>query len=795
MIKNYFKIAWRNLIRNKSYAVINIIGLSLGVACSILIFVLVTYHLSFDTFHKNKDRVYRIVTEWHDGDINYSPAVPSPVGKAVRSEFTFAEKTARVIDYEGVLISIPGTNEVKKFEEETGVAFVEPEFFDILDFPLVEGNKNQVLKNPNSAIITEKLAKKYFGKDAAIGKIIRFDNKINFTVTGILKDIPINTDRKQEIYFSYENLKDHNKWIAGDSSWGGVYSGSQLFTLLKPSVTVAQVNTQLKNIVQKYYSDRDKKVWQFRLQPLSDIHFNPDLNGYADKKYLWALAFIGIFLVVTACVNFINLATAQALNRSKEIGIRKVLGSLKRHLFWQFIIETAIITLFAVVLAYLFAEIAMPFLNQLFETQIKIRLFSNWQLPVFLLVVSSVVVFLSGSYPGMVLARFQPVAALKSKLSQKHIGGFSLRRILVITQFAISQMLIIGTIVVASQIHYSKNSDLGFKRNSIVVVPVPTNDLASMNTLANRLKSVAGVENVSLCFQPPAANSNNTTSVKFENNAEEEHWSTNVKAGDDQYMKTFNLQLVAGRNFYKSDTAMEFVVNETFVKKLNLKSPDQILGKMARINGIKAPIVGVVKDFYNYSFHSEISPVCFYSDYDRYSNCVLQINMQNVKPIMTAVEKIWNETYHEYLYNASFLDERIAEFYQLDSIMLSLIQFFACIAIFIGCLGLYGLVSFMALRKTKEIGVRKVLGAGVKSIVWMFGKEFTTLLLIAFVIAAPLAWWAMHRYLQDFTYRIDIGAWIFLSSIGFTFVIALVTVGYRSLKASLANPVKSLRTE
>jgi ABC-type antimicrobial peptide transport system permease subunit len=326
-------------------------------------------------------------------------------------------------------------------------------------------------------------------------------------------------------------------------------------------------------------------------------------------------------------------------------------------------------------------------------------------------------------------------------------------------------------------------------------VPIPSNDLASMNTLANRLRSVAGVENVSLCFQPPAANSNNTTGVIFENNADEEHWSANVKTGDDQYLKTFNLQLVAGRNFYKSDTAREFVVNETFVKKLNLKSPDQIIGKMARINGIKAPIVGVVKDFYNYSFHTEISPVCFFSDYNNYSSCVLQINMTNVKPTLAAVEKIWNETYHEYLYSARFLDDRIAEFYQLDSIMLSLIQFFACIAIFIGCLGLYGLVSFMALRKTKEIGVRKVLGAGVKSILWMFGKEFATLLIIAFVIAAPLAWWAMHKYLQDFTYRIDIGAWIFLVAIAFTFLIALVTVGYRSVKASLANPVKSLRTE
>jgi ABC-type antimicrobial peptide transport system permease subunit len=795
MIKNYFKIAWRNLKRNKAYAFINIVGLSLGIACSILIFVLVSYHLSFDTFHINKDRVYRIVTEWHDGGINYSPAVPSPVGKAVRSEFTFAEKTARVIDYAGVLISIPGSSEVKKFEEKTGVAFVEPEFFDILDFPLVKGDKNQVLKNPNSAIISEKLANKYFGKEEAVGKVIRFDNNINFTITGILKDIPSNTDRTQEIYLSYENLKEHSKWLAGDSSWGGVYSGSQLFTLLKPSVTVAQVNTQLKSIVQKYYKDRDKNIWVFRLQPLADIHFNPDLNGYADKKYLWALSFIGVFLIITACVNFINLATAQALNRSKEIGIRKVLGSLKSQLFWQFITETAIITMFAVMLACAFAQIALPFLNELFETQIKIQLFSSWQLPVFLLVISMLVVFLSGSYPGMVLARFQPVAALKARLSQKNIGGFSLRRVLVITQFAISQMLIIGTIVVASQIHYSKNSDLGFNRSSIAVVPVPSDDITKMNTLKTRLASLPGVENVSLCYQPPAANSNNTTDLKFDNNAESEHWGVNVKTADDQYLKTFQLKLVAGRNLYPSDTAREFLVNETFVKKLNIKSPDQIIGKTATINGIKAPIVGVVKDFYNYSFHTEISAVCFFTDTHNYGNCALQINMKNKKPIMAAVEKIWNETYHEYLYSSKFLDERIAEFYELDSIMLSLIQFFACIAIFIGCLGLYGLVSFMALRKTKEIGVRKVLGAGVNSILWMFGKEFTTLLVIAFVIAAPLAWWAMHKYLQDFTYRINLGAWIFLAAIGFTFLIALGTVGYRSLKASLANPVKSLRTE
>lgn len=794
MIRNYFKIAWRNLKRNRAYAMINIVGLSLGITCSILIFQLVSYHLSFDTYHAQKDRIYRIVTEWHDENVGHSPAVPQPLGKAFRTDYTFAEHTARVIDYRDILISIPGTDN-KKFEEEEGAVFAEPAIFNILNLTLVKGNPNTILVQPNEAVITEKVASKYFGDEGAMGKTIRFDNKINFTITGILKDLPSNTDRRQEIYLSYGNLKDHNSWIAGDSSWGGVYSGSQCFTLLKKGVTAAQVDKALPQMVNKFYTGRDQKIWKFKLQPISDIHFNPDFNGYADKKYLWALFFIGVFLIVTACVNFINLATAQALNRSKEIGIRKVLGSERSQLFWQFIAETTLITFCAVIMAYMMAEIAMPFLNRLFETEITLQLFSNWQLPVFLFAISAIVIFLSGSYPGLVLSRFQPVAALKSRLSQKHIGGFSLRRVLVITQFAISQILIIGTIVVSSQIKYSKTTDLGFNKNAIVVIPVPSDDKVKMNTLTTRLAGMPGIENRTLCFQPPASSSNNTTDIIYENKPEAERWGVNIKAVDDQYLKTFGLKLIAGRNVFPADTVREYMVNEAFVKKLNLSGPQDIIGKTIKVNGRSAPIVGVVNDFYNYSFHNAISPVCFMTDPGSYSLCALQLNAKNTKQTLAGVEKIWNETYPEYLYSSEFLDERIAEFYELDSIMLSLIQFFSCVAIFIGCLGLYGLVSFMAVRKTKEIGVRKVLGAGIRNILWMFGKEFSTLLVIAFAIAAPLAWWAMYKYLQDYNYKITIGLWIFVTAIGSTFLIALLTVGYRSLKASFANPVNSLRTE
>ena len=792
MIKNYIKIAWRNLKRNKAYAFISVVGLALGVTCGILIFTLITYHLSFDNFHKNSDRVYRLYTEWHDDGIGRSQGVPQPLGKTFRNDFALAEQTARVISFHDNLITITQGNQVKKFNEEDGVAFTEAGYFDILNFPLLKGDKKTVLVKPGEAIVTEKTARKYFGDADPIGKVIRLDNKVNFTITGVLKDLPANTDRKQQVYVSYGNMDEYTDKRREDN-WGGVFSGSEVFTLLKPSTTLVSANEAMALIVKKHYTGRDLKVWKFKLQPLSDIHFNSDLDGYADKKYLWALFFIGLFLIITACVNFVNLATAQALNRAKEIGVRKVLGSLPRQLFWQFIAETALITLVAVIVAVALSFITLPVINNLFHSQMAFELS---QLGVFIVLISILVVFLSGSYPGLVLARFQPILALKNKLSQKHVGGFSLRRILVVTQFSISQVLIIGAIIIVSQLHYSQTADLGFNKDAVVLLPIPQNDKAKLSTLHNRINEVQGVEKSSYCYRPPASQSNNSTDVRFNHRAEDEHWGINTKPGDENFLSTFGIKLVAGRNFFPADTTREFLVNETFVKKLNLK-PQDVIGKMLSVNGrsTTAPIVGVVKDFYNYSFHTEISAICIMPDYRSYSTLAIKINMRNAQSSLAAFEKIWNETFPEELYSYQFLDDSVGKFYEMDNIQLKLVEAFAGIAILIGCLGLYGLVSFMAVRKTKEIGVRKVLGADTQHILWLFGKEFTYLLLIAFVIAAPLAWWVMHNYLQDFKYRITIGPGIFLASILSTFIIASITVGYRSIMAATANPVKSLRSE
>ncbi|MFC3196060.1 ABC transporter permease [Parapedobacter deserti] len=794
MIKTDFRIALRNIKRNKSYALINVLGLALGIASALIIFAMVSYHLSFDNFHPQQDRIYRLVTEWHDDGVNRSAGVPRPLGKTYREDFNFSDYTARKVDYRRVMIAVPDAGDDKRFVEESGIAYTEPEFFKIFDFPLSRGDSSKVLRQPNEIILTERMAQKYFGESDPIGKTLRINNRTDYVVKGILQDFPVNTDVQQEFFVSYHELTLDGM----DTNWLGVFSGSKCYTRLKDGVTAEQVTKALVGLSHRIYEGRDKDIWQFKLQPLSDVHFNPDFDGYVNKSYLWALLIIGLFLMVTAAINFTNLATAHAINRAKEIGVRKVLGSNRKQLFWQFMAETALITLISLVFAYGLALVILPGINGLLGTEVQLHLFSSWQLPVFLVSTAIFMVFLSGSYPGLVLADFRPVQALRNQVTQREIGGLSLRRVLVIGQFVISQVLIIGTLIIASQIRYTRETDLGFDKEAIVNLSIPdAGNAAKMKTLQHRLSAINGVKHVSLNFQPPASGSNNSTDIRYDNRPDTERWSINMKFADDRYLSTFNIPLVAGRNFFPSDTVKEFLVNETFVKNLHLASPEQVIGKRISVNGDEnqGTIVGVVKDFHNYSLHSEKDAICIMPSTANYFNCSIKLQGQQLASSMAAFERLWKETYPDYVYSYGFLDESIAEFYELDNIMLNLIQGFALVAILIGCLGLYGLIAFMALHKTKEIGVRKVLGATVPQILWLFGREFAKLLVIAFVIAAPIAWLGMDRYLADFSYRITVGPGIFLSAIGLTLAIAALTVGYRSIRAAVVNPVDSLRHE
>ena len=795
MIKNYFKIAWRNLLKNKSYAFINVMGLALSITCGILIFSLVKYHLSFDNFHANADRIYRIVTEQHRDNVSYTEGVPGPLGKALRTDYAFTEKVARIVMYDEQLITINTATGIKKFKEKGGTAFTEPEYFSIFNFPLVKGDINTALNEPNTAVVTERIAKKYFGNEDPVNKIFRVENKVDCKITGVLKDLPANTDQKAEIYVSYASLKEYDEWLAKDDSWGGIESAMHCYALLKPGVQPETVENVLPAYVKKFRA-KSKNVHHYKLQPLADIHFNPHYGGAMEKRNLWVLSLIGFFLIITACVNFINLATAQALNRSKEVGVRKTLGSLRIQLFWQFITETGLITVIATVIAYGLSWIALPYVNDWFGIQVSLNILTSPQLPLFMLLLAVLVTFFSGSYPGIILSGFKPVEAIKGRSGQQNVGGLNTRRSLIVTQFAISQVLMIGMIVVMSQMRYAKRSDLGFNKDAIVMIPFASGaDSTAAETLQNRFAAIPGVQKVSLCFTAPLDEEGWTTSLRYDNHTEDENFRVSFKAADQFYLSTFDLKLVAGRNFFPSDTVREYVVNETMLDKLGIRSPNNIIGKTLRVDGTPAPIVGVVKDFHDKSFHEDINAICISSKSGLFKSFAVKINMANSKTTLAALEKAWSNMSPNNIYEAKFLDESIAAFYETEDLMLKLVQVFSFIAIFIGCLGLYGLVSFMAAQKTKEIGIRKVLGSSVTQIVWLFGKEFSRLIIIAFVVATPLAWWAMNTWLQDFKFRISISIWFFVIAVLITFIVAALTVSYQAIKAAIANPVKSLRTE
>ncbi|MBO9151265.1 ABC transporter permease [Chitinophaga sp. GCM10012297] len=796
MLMNYFKTALRTLQRNKAYTLVNILGLTLGLACAILIFSLVKFHLSFDNFHEGKERIYRVLTAVQGGQMTWQPGVPPPLAEAMRNDYAFIEEAGRVATFKDQLVSVPQEVSVKKFQEEAGFSFADPSFFRIMHYPLAKGS---LMAKPNTAVITERIAEKYFGNTNAIGRSIRVinrfnNNKLEFRVTGILQNLPANTDRRQEVYLSYQNLHDFHRGFAEDN-WYQTSAIHQSYFRLKPGATAAEAANVLPAFSDKHYNPQQENRFRFSLQPLSDIHFNTGIDGKVDRQHLWALSLTGLFLVITACVNFINLATAQALSRSKEIGIRKVLGSLRLQLFRQFITETAIIATTAMVLAFVLSISILPYVNQLFGTQLSIHLFSDVQLMLFLPVLLLAVIFFAGSYPGLILAGFQPVAALKGKLSHRHAGGLNVRKGLVVTQFAISQLLIIGTLVIANQMRYAKQADLGFRKDAMVMLPVPVRDQASTGTLNALLAAAPGVEGLTFCGEEPAGHETYITNIRYAGREKSEDFSIYLKGADARYVPVFGLQLAAGRNLSPIDTSKEYLVNETTVKKLGLSSPEQAINQPVRIDGSQGLIVGVVKDFHNRSFHEPIIPICLTSGTGWYGRCAVKVDASRLSAAMPAIEAAWNKTFPDHLYKYDFLDEKIARFYQLDDMLLRLIQFFAAVAILIGCMGLYGLMSFMAAQKTKEVGVRKVLGASVQNILWLFGKEFGKLLLIAFVIAAPVAWYVMTDWLQNFAYRIRIGVGIFALAILVTVVVAVVSIGYRSVQAALMNPMRSLRSE
>jgi putative ABC transport system permease protein len=798
MYKSYFKIGWRNLVRNKNYAIINVAGLALSMTCAILIFSLVKHHLNFDKFHSNTERIYRIVVELHRDVIAYQSNLPSPLGGYFRNDHTSGEKVARVFTDQNVLITIKKGDELIKFTEPDGLAFIESEFFEIFNFPMLRGSHSTALREANTAILTETAARKYFGDADPVGEVFWLANKLTFTITGVLKDLPTNTDFNAQIYVSYASLKSYDPWLAHDvDGWGGIRDGMKCYTLLKPGIQPAQVEEALQPYV-KRFRPNSKNVHHYKLQPLADVHFNAQYGGAMDKGKLWTLSIIGLFLLITACLNFINLATSQALKRSKEVGVRKVLGSLKRQLFWQFITETAIIATLGIFFAITLASLLVPYANALLNIRIPLNLFADGITVAFGLALGAIITILAGYYPALILSGFQPVAALKGKLSQHSIGGFNVRRTLIITQFVISQVLIIGMIVVMNQMRFVKQSDLGFDKEAIVMIDMGIDSTRTKaNIVKNEISRLPGIEKISLCSAAPASAHGWGNSIQFDGSQEQVNFRTSIKLVDADYFSTFNLSLVAGRALTPSDTAKEMVVNEAMIRKLNLSSPEDAIGKIIAANSgsMTAPIVGVVKDFHDQSFHEDISPILLTTSIYDYSSYAVKLSLEDARSTLAAIEKIWLQQHPDQLFTYEFLDDHIAHFYDAEETMLNSIQVFSFVAIFIGCMGLYGLVSFMVAHKTKEVGIRKILGGSMTDIHWIFSKEFIQLILIAAMVAIPIGWWSMQNWLQGFEFQAPITVWTFVMAILGTVFIAACTVSYMVVKGAMTNPVNSLRSE
>ncbi len=804
MIKNYFKTAIRNLKRNKSFAIINILGLAVGIAACLLIFLVIQFETSFDNFHRDKKDIYRLGSEFHNQDgVSYSAGVPFPVGKALRIDYPQLKQVASIYRDNDNQVTIPGetTIQTKKFTEHD-IYFTEPEFFKIFSFPWLTGEAKTSLSEPNTVVLTRETAEKYFGDwKTAIGKTIIFKNKYTYKITGILDNPPANTDFPLKIVISYASLKSAGLGDHVDTDWVSIFGDAYTFVVLPPELSQKKFNANLASFTKKHKPAEYAKDG-IVLQPLREVHFDDRFGNYNhtfSRQLITTLLVIGIFLVIIACVNFINLATAQAINRSREVGVRKVLGSNRAQLAFQFISETAIITVFAILMAVGIAAVTLSFLNKLLDAQIAFSLLTNPALILFLLAAMVVITLLSGIYPAMVLSGFNPINALKSRVTAKMVGGLSLRRGLVVMQFTIAHILIIGTIIVVGQTDFFRNASLGFDKAAIINVPVPGDSIShtKIDFLRTQLLQNPDITNVAFSYASPSDNSNWSSDFKFDHAPKATNFGANLKWADADYFKTYRLQFVAGRPYYPSDTVREFVVNEKLLKKLGIKDPKEAIGKQLDFwNGIKvANIVGVIKDFNSTSLRNPIAPVVLSTWKDVYQVINIKIKPGREKETLAFVEKLWNGSFPDYVYRYGFLDEKIAGFYRQEDQLSKLYKIFAGIAIFISCLGLYGLVSFMAAQRIKEVGIRKVLGASAANIVYMFSKEFTVLILVAFVIAAPIAWYIMNKWLQDFSYRITPGIGVFVLAIAGSMVIAWLTVGYRAIKAAIANPVKSLRAE
>jgi putative ABC transport system permease protein len=793
MIQNYLKFTLRNLAKHRVYSAINVIGLGIGMAGAIIIFQLVKYHLSVDRFHANADRAYRVVVDLHleDGSVENERGSAYLLHETLKKEFSYVQDAA-YLAHKDLTLSVTEGGRAKKFLEKENAAFTNADFFKIFDYKWVSGNAS-ALNVPNQAIITARYAGKYFGTANPIGKIIRVNNAESVVIAGVVADYPDQTDFRQDIFISLPTLK---KVVPeyGYEDWGWIDSNRETYITLRSADFKAAFEKQMPAFATKYYGP-DGKVFHYHLQDLADVHFNIDYGGKIKYYTIVVLATVGLLLVLIACFNFINLSTARAFKRSKEVGVRKVLGVSQSQVFWLFIQETALLTAFAGSVAMVLAKVFAPLLSRWIGTNIPINAVEDPLLLAFCVGLFVFVVLMAGVYPALIVSQFNPVKAIKGLLKENNRSFFSVRKTLVVAQFSISFVLIAVSTLIILQSDYLKNKDLGINKDLILHIGLPETETSRLTALKNELSSLHEVASISFFRTPPSVQASSGGSIKFENR-DWEKFVARSRIADHDYVKTYGLKLLAGRTPAPSDTLHELLINRKLAQSLGLKSPEEALNKRLLVGdaGKTGTIVGVLSDFNNGDLYTGIEPTIVFSSRLRYRSAGIKLNALDPGTIRK-VGHIWQKQFPDNVFEYSFYDQEIAGFYQREELASRLTTTFALLSVFLSCLGLFGLAIFSIEQRTKEIGVRKVLGASVARITAMLSMDFLKLVLIAIVIASPVAWYFMDKWLQDFAYRIEIHWWIFAWSGLLAVGIALFTIGFQSIKAALLDPVKSLRNE
>lgn len=817
MFKNYFTVAIRNLRRNKLFSLINILGLAIGISASLVIYLLVSYHFGFDTFQKDRDRIYRVVSNFNfSGEIYRNSGVTSPIGPAMQKELTGLDAVVPFRTWNNdVKISVPDIDkkDLAVYKHQANTIFADEHFFNLIGYQWIAGSATSSLQKPYQTVLSETGAAFFFPKLSAtqiIGRQIHFNDTVLTTVTGIVKDLPRQTDFTFTTFISRATLENTNLQPGDWTEWNNTNSASQLLVKLSPGTNPQQLEKRIYELYEKYHkaTPGDNTKRSFSLQPLHNIHFNADYNAYnlavANKPTLYGLLAVAAFLLLLGCINFINLTTAQAVQRAKEIGIRKTLGSSRKQLIFQFFSETFLLTLLATIISVLLTPLILKAFSGFMPEGLHFNLIRQPFLIIFLLVLMAIVTLLSGFYPALLLSRYKPVLVLKntSHASTGTTRNAGLRKSLTVSQFVIAQVFIMATILVSRQINYLLTKNMGFKKDAIVHFRTNFYDTVQSHksVLLTKLRAIPEINKVSLSTSTPSSGDTWSSIIKYKDGSKEIEADVQQKLGDTNYIPLYHLQLLAGRNLSASDTVKEYLINETYMHLLGFQNPQQVIGKRIEWDDKSVPIVGVVADFNQKSLHERVKPLVIgsWTNSQRLFNIALQ--PQNTegttwKTAISKIEKAFKEVYPNDDFEYSFFDEDIAKYYEQEQQIASLLKWATGLAIFISCLGLLSLVTYTTAQRTKEIGVRKVLGASVSQIVTIISKEFLWLVLIAFAIAVPLAWIFINKWLQSFAYRTEVSLWMFILAGAVAAFLALFTISFQTIKAAIANPVKSLRSE